>query len=62
MRHDSGLAASPPVRDILGVAREGYTLLSRLRCGRKRPLPNEEFFTLFSEARSNIVERAAIVL
>jgi hypothetical protein len=83
MRHDSGLAASPPVRDTLGVERrrvlsfrfsavDGQALgeasarrdrgpgkISRFQ--RMQP-PNEEFFTLFSEAGSNIVERAAIPL
>jgi hypothetical protein len=34
MRHDSGLAASPPVRDILGLEREGVlSFRSSFRCG-----------------------------
>ena len=34
MRYDAGLAASPPVRDILGVARRKNSPSSPVRCGR----------------------------
>jgi hypothetical protein len=33
MRHDAGIAASPPVRCILGVEWRGYTLHSLVRHG-----------------------------
>jgi len=33
MRHDAGIAASPPVRCILGVEWRGHTLLSLVRHG-----------------------------
>ena len=40
----------------------GTVGLTRSPAGQRMQPPNEEFFTLFSEAGSNIVERAAIPL
>jgi hypothetical protein len=58
MRHDPGLAASPPVRYMLEVERSGYSPFPLIvRCGR-----TISFFALFSEVGSNVVESAAILM
>jgi hypothetical protein len=43
-------------------AHGGTVGLGRSPVGQRMQPPNEEFFTLFSEARSDIVERVAIPL
>ena len=71
MRHDLGLAASPPVRYKLEMERSGYfsfRLSSSVdgqpprEAAARRVRRYEKFFTRFSKAGSNVVESAAMLM